>query len=277
MTCFTKPEGLRVLITGAAGNIGKCLREQLRGRYALLRLADIAQQEPAREGEEVCAIDVRDIDSVERCMQGIDCVIHLAGIPGVDTWENILPLNIDGCYNVFEAARRQGVPRVIFASSNHAVGYHRREKFLDNTVQPRPDSLYGVSKVFGEALGRMYADKFGMSVACLRIGTFRTPDHPSESRQLLTWISHRDMAELARCCIEHESYHFVVVYGVSNNLRNRWDNSNVKFLGYQPQDDSEVFAAEILAKNIPEDPIAAQFHGGFYCPLEFVGTTERIS
>lgn len=277
MTCFTKPENLRVLITGAAGNIGKCLRAHLSGRYGLLRLADIVEQEPARENEEICTIDVRDIGSIERCMQGMDCVIHLAGIPGAEAWEKILPMNIEGCYNVFEAARRQNVPRIIFASSNHAVGYHRREKFLDNTVEPRPDSLYGVSKVFGEALGRMYADKYGMSVACLRIGTFRTPDHPSEARQLLTWISHRDMAELARCCIEHESYHFVVVYGVSNNLRNRWDNSNVKFMGYQPQDDSEVFAAEILAKDIPEDPIAAQFHGGFYCPLEFVGTTDRIS
>lgn len=277
MTSFTEPENLRVLITGAAGNIGKCLRDQLRGRYALLRLADIAEQEPAQAGEEIRTLDVRDMASVERCMEGIDCVIHLAGIPGVDTWDKILPMNIDGCYNVFEAARRQRVPRVIFASSNHAVGYHRRERFLDNAVEPRPDSLYGVSKVFGEALGRMYADKYGMSVACLRIGTFRTPDRPSEARQLLTWLSHRDMAQLARRCIENASYHFVVVYGVSNNLRNRWDNSDVKFLGYQPQDDSEVFAAEILAKDIPEDPIAAQFHGGFYCPLEFVGTTERIS
>ena len=277
MTSFTEPENLRVLITGAAGNIGKCLRDQLRGRYALLRLADIAEQEPAQAGEEIRTLDVRDMASVERCMEGIDCVIHLAGIPGVDTWDKILPMNIDGCYNVFEAARRQRVPRIIFASSNHAVGYHRRERFLDNAVEPRPDSLYGVSKVFGEALGRMYADKYGMSVACLRIGTFRTPDHPSEARQLLTWLSHRDMAQLARRCIEHASYHFVVVYGVSNNLRNRWDNSDVKFLGYQPQDDSEVFAAEILARDIPEDPIAAQFHGGFYCPLEFVGTTERIS
>ncbi|WP_238891475.1 NAD-dependent epimerase/dehydratase family protein [Achromobacter insuavis] len=277
MTSFTEPENLRVLITGAAGNIGKCLRDQLRGRYALLRLADIAEQEPAQAGEEIRTLDVRDMASVERCMEGIDCVIHLAGIPGVDTWDKILPMNIDGCYNVFEAARRQRVPRVIFASSNHAVGYHRRERFLDNAVEPRPDSLYGVSKVFGEALGRMYADKYGMSVACLRIGTFRTPDRPSEARQLLTWLSHRDMAQLARRCIENASYHFVVVYGVSNNLRNRWDNSDVKFLGYQPQDDSEVFAAEILARDIPEDPIAAQFHGGFYCPLEFVGTTERIS
>ncbi|HEY9269821.1 NAD(P)-dependent oxidoreductase [Achromobacter sp.] len=277
MTPFNQPQNLRVLITGAAGNIGLCLREQLRGRYALLRLADIAPQEAAQAGEEICTMDVRDIGSLERCMEGIDCVIHLAGIPGADVWEKILPMNIEGCYNVFEAARRQNVRRVVFASSNHAIGYHRREKFLDDSVQPRPDSLYGVSKVFGEGLGRMYADKYGMSVACLRIGTFRTPDRPSEARQLLTWISHRDMAQLAARCVEHESYHFTVVYGVSNNLRNRWDNSNAKFLGYAPQDDSEAFAPEILAQNIPEDPIAAQFHGGFYCPLEFVGTTDRIS
>lgn len=277
MTPFTQPEQLRVLITGAAGNIGLCLRAGLRGRYALLRLADIAEQEPAEGNEDLCTMDVRDIESVERCMQGIDCVVHLAGISTADTWERILPMNIEGCYNVFEAARRQNVRRVIFASSNHAVGYHRRERFLDDTVAPRPDSEYGISKVFGEAVGRMYADKYGLSVANLRIGTFRTPDYPSESRQLLTWISHRDMTELTRCCIEHESYHFVVVYGVSNNLRSRWDNSNAKFLGYVPRDDSEVFAAEILAKNIPEDPVAAQFHGGFYCPIGFVGTTDRIS
>lgn len=277
MTPFTTPEKLRVLITGAAGNIGMCLRTHLRDRYGLLRLADIADQEPAQGREETCTMDVRDMDSVERCMQDIDCVVHLAGIPGAEAWEKILPMNIEGCYHVFEAARRQGVRRIVFASSNHAVGYHRRERFIDDTVQPRPDSFYGVSKVFGEALGRMYADKYGLSVACLRIGTFRTPDRPTEARQLLTWISHRDMAQLTRRCIEHESYHYVVAYGVSNNLRNRWDNSNAKFLGYQPEDDSEVFAPEILAQDIPEDPIAAQFHGGFYCPMDFVGSTDRIS
>lgn len=275
-TPFNQPEKLNVLITGAAGNIGLCLREHLRGRYRLLRLADVAEQAPAGENEEVVTFDLRDMASVERCMKDIDCVIHLAGISTASTWDKILPMNIEGCYNVFEAARKHGVRRVIFASSNHAVGYHRRERFLDNTVQPRPDSRYGISKVFGEAVGRMYADKYGLSVACLRIGTFRTPDRPSESRQLLTWISHRDMAQLMQRCVENPAYHFVVAYGVSNNLRSRWDNSNVKFLGYQPQDDSEVFAAEILAENVPEDPIAAQFHGGFYCPLEFVGSTDRI-
>src|SRR5690606_13959863 len=267
----------QVLITGAAGSIGQALRQAFSGRYTLLRLADIAAQGAAAPGEELVQADIRDLAAMEQAMQGIDCVVHLAGIPQEGPWDDVEALNINGCYNVFEAARRQGVKRVVFASSNHAVGFHRRERILGDTVQPRPDTLYGVSKVFGEALGRMYADKFGLSVACLRIGTFRTPDRPSEARQLLTWISHRDMAQLAARCVEHESYHFTVVYGVSNNLRNRWDNSNAKFLGYAPEDYSEVFAPEILAQNFPEDHVAAQFHGGFYCPLEFVGTTDRIS
>jgi len=273
---FNDPAGLRVLITGAAGNIGRALRRHLRGRYGLLRLTDIAAQETAGPGEEVARVDIRDIAAVEDSMRDIDCVIHLAGVPEEDSWERILPLNIEGCYNVFEAARRQGVRRVVFASSNHAVGFHRRETFIDTQVQPRPDGRYGVSTVFGEAVARLYADKYALSVACLRIGSFRPDDRPSESRHLLTWISHRDMAQLAMRCVEHPAYHFVVVYGVSNNLRNRWDNTPAKFLGYRPQDDAEVFAAQVLASSPPEDPIAAQFHGGMYCPIEFVGDPSRI-
>lgn len=276
MTPFDRPSDLRVLITGAAGNIGRTLRAHLRGRYALLRLTDIAPQESAGAGEEVATVDIRDMAALERSMQGIDCVIHLAGMPEEDAWDRILPLNIEGCYNVFEAARRQGVRRMVFASSNHAVGFHRRETFIDTRVEPRPDGRYGVSKVFGEAVGRLYADKYGMSVACMRIGSFRPDNRPSESRHLLTWISHRDMAQLAMRCVEHAGYHFVVVYGVSANLRNRWDNTPAKFLGYRPQDDAEAFAAQVLATSPPEDPIAAQFHGGMYCPIEFVGETTRI-
>jgi uronate dehydrogenase len=266
----------RILITGAAGKIGNALREGLRGGYPLIRLADIASLGASRKGEELVTTDIRDMAALEKAMAGIDCVVHLAGVPEEAEWETVLPLNIEGCYNVFEAARRRGVRRVIFASSNHAVGFHRRERFIDNTVVPRPDTRYGVSKVFGEALGRLYADKYGLSVACLRIGTFRVPDRPAEARQLLTWISHRDMVQLVRRCIDHPDYHFVTVYGVSNNLRSRWDNTNVKFLGYRPQDDSEVFAAEILAMGAKEDEIAAQFHGGFYCPMEFAGDASRI-
>jgi uronate dehydrogenase len=265
-----------VMITGAAGKIGSVLRKALRASYPLVRLLDIAPLGAAENGEEVCAVDIRDAAALERAMAGIDCVVHLAGMSVEAPWEQVLPLNIEGCYNVFEAARRSGVKRIVFASSNHAIGFHRRERFIDTNVVPRPDTRYGVSKVFGEALGRLYADKYGLSVACLRIGSFLTPDRPTDSRQLLTWISHRDMVQLTRRCIDHPDYHFVIVYGVSNNLRSRWDNSNVKFLGYRPEDDAEVFAAEILALGKKENEIAAQFHGGFYTPIEFAGDPEQI-
>jgi uronate dehydrogenase len=266
----------RILITGAAGQIGNALRAGLRGAFPLIRLVDVAPLGAAASGEEAVAADIRDMAAMEKATAGIDCVVHLAGQSTEAEWEKVLPLNIEGCYNVFEAARRSGVKRIVFASSNHAVGFHRRERFIDDRVLPRPDTRYGVSKVFGEALGRLYADKYAMSVACLRIGTFRVPDRPDDARQLLTWISHRDMVQLVRCCINHPHYHFAVVYGVSKNLRNRWDNTNAKFLGYRPQDDSEVFAAEILARGKKEDAIAAQFHGGFYTPMEFSGDPDAI-
>ena len=266
----------RILITGAAGKIGNALRQGLRGSYSIIRLADIASLGSTAADEELATTDIRDMAALEKAMVGIDCVVHLAGVPEEAAWDQVLPLNIEGCYNVFEAARRCGVKRVIFASSNHAVGFHRRERFIDNTVDPRPDSRYGVSKVFGEALGRLYADKYGLSVACLRIGTFRTPDRPVDARQLLTWISHRDMVQLVHRCIDYPNYHFVTVYGVSNNLRSRWDNTNVKFLGYRPEDDSEIFAAEILALGVKENEIAAQFHGAHYCPMEFTGDPSQI-
>jgi uronate dehydrogenase len=241
-----------------------------------LRLLDIAAQRPAEAGEEIVTLDLADMRGLQVAMEGIDCVVHLAGIPTEAPWERILETNIAGCYNVFEAARLKGVRRVVFASSNHAVGFHRREVDIDTESPTRPDSRYGVSKVFGEALGRMYADKYGFSVACLRIGPFRTPDQPAAERELMNWISHRDMAQLTRRCIEHPGYHFVVVYGVSDNTRNRWHNDRVGFLGYEPEDDAEKFAAEILANPVPEDPVAVQFHGGRYCSAEFVGDPSRI-
>jgi uronate dehydrogenase len=266
----------RVLITGAAGAIGKVLRAALRGAYPKLRLTDIAPLGEPLVGEEVVTANLEDIAACEKLMEGVDCVVHLGGVSFEDTWEKILPANIVGCYNVFEAARRQQVKRVVFASSNHAVGFHRRERFIDVHAVPRPDTRYGVSKVFGEAVGRLYADKYGLSVANLRIGTFRNPDRPDNARQLLTWISHRDMVQLVRRCIDHPDYHYVVIYGVSNNTRSRWDNTDAKFIGYRPEDDSEIYAQEILARGEQENLISAQFHGGFFCPMEFAGDPDRI-
>jgi uronate dehydrogenase len=266
----------RVLITGSAGHIGRVLREGLKGRYPLVRLADIAAQAPAEAGEEIVKADITDPAQLAQAMEGIDCVVHLAGIADEDTWDRIRRMNIEGCYNVFEAARMAGVKRVIFASSNHAVGFHRRDRMIDDQVTPRPDSRYGVSKVFGEAVGRLYADKYGLSVACLRIGSFRPDDRPTAPRHLYTWISHRDTVQLVQRAIDHPDYHFVVVYGVSNNARNRWDNSNARWLGYQPQDDAERYASEIDSTGAEEDEREALFHGGFGCLAEFAGSVEEI-
>lgn len=266
----------RILITGAGGTIGIALRQQLQGVYSLLRLGDICAQLPAGTGEEVVDLNILDPVELTAAMQDIDCVVHLAGVPSWTPWPRILSVNIEGTYNVFEAARSSGVRRVIYASSNHAVGFHRRERWLDGSTAPRPDSPYGAAKVFGEALGRLHADKYGMSVACLRIGTIRTPDYPIDARQLASWISHRDFAQLVRRCIDYPHYHFIMAYGVSRNTRSRWSNAHLDFLGYAPEDDSEKYAPEILARNIPEDAISAQFHGGFVCPIDFVGDPGRI-
>ena len=141
-------------------------------------------------------------------MRGVDCVVHLGAVPGEDTWDKILPANVVGTWNVFEAARRQGVRRVVYASSHHAVGFYRRERDIDQTVVPRPDGIYGVSKVFGEAVGRLFADKHGLSVACLRIGAFR--DKPEDRRLLHVWLSPRDAVQLVGCCIDAPDYHFII-------------------------------------------------------------------
>ncbi|MGE0799376.1 MAG: NAD-dependent epimerase/dehydratase family protein [Lautropia sp.] len=276
MRPFDRPAELKVLITGAAGRIGVVLRQRLGGRYGLLRLLDIAAQQPAAAGEDVVRADIGDREALRAALSGIDCVVHLAGIPTEADWDRILAANVVGTYNVFEAARLAGVRRVVFASSNHAIGFYRRDVDIDTDVVPRPDSRYGVSKVFGEALGRMYADKYGLSVACLRIGPFRTPDRPMAERELMNWISHRDMAQLVRRCIEHPDFHYLVAYGVSGNTRGRWHNAGLDFLGYRPEDDAEAFASEILAQPASEDPVAAQFHGGRYCSAEFVGDASRI-
>jgi uronate dehydrogenase len=267
----------RVLVLGAAGNIGGAVREQLRGRYSLIRHADIVPQAAPQPGEECVTAEMTDMAALAAAMDGIDCVVLLAGVsvePDERQWEQVLPANIVGVHNVYEAARQAGVPRVIFASSHHAIGFYRRTETIAASVAPRPDSYYGVSKVFGEAMGRLYADKFGLSVACLRIGAYRP--EPTEPRHLAVWISPRDMVELIRCAIEAPDFHFCVAYGISANTRSFWDNREVAFLGYAPRDNAEDFAPEILAASSPEDPIAEPFQGGWYCAKDFASAPSRI-
>jgi uronate dehydrogenase len=268
----------RVLITGAGGGIGRSLRETLRGVYPVLRLSDrvpLAPARPENQGREevMDRLDIADMTAVEKMVAGVDGIVHLGGISGENTWEKILEGNIVGLYNVFEAARRAGVKRIVMATSNHAVGFYPRSQTIDHKVVPRPDSRYGVSKAFSEALASLYADKHGIGFLCTRIGNFGTK--PIDSRRLSIWISPRDYTQLVRIGIEHPDIRFEIVYGVSGNKRSWYDNSNAYRLGYKPQGDSEPYAAEILAAEAGQekDPIAERYQGGTFCAEEYDAKT----
>jgi len=172
----------RVLITGAAGAIGSTLREGLRGRFATLRLLDSVPLGDPRSGEELVTADVRDLAGITEAMDGVDATIHLAGLAYEDSFERIRDINMTGTYHVLEAARRQGCARVVFASSNHVTGFYPVGQPIGPGAAPRPDTFYGLSKVFGEDLGRLYVDRHGLQVVRLRIGTFaRSPPSPATS------------------------------------------------------------------------------------------------
>jgi len=189
-----------ILITGAAGGIGGHLRRELAGKYRL-RLSDIRPLKALAKGESFVRADITKLADLVRATKGVDAVVHLGGHSVEGTWEDILPANIVGCYNAFEAARLNGVKRFLFATSNHAVGFYRRDEVIDHRVMVRPDSRYGVAKAFGEALGSLYADKYGIEVFCMRIGNVNPA--PLDKRRLSIWISPRDMAQLVELGIEH--------------------------------------------------------------------------
>ncbi len=267
---------MKVLITGAAGVIGTVLRIGLRSRYDLLRLTDCADMAGACGSEETVRADLTDLSATCDLMEGMDAVVHLAAIAGESDWDSILKDNFVTTYNVFEAARRAGARRIVYASSNHAIGFYRRTQTIDHTVPHRPDTRYGLSKAFGEDLGSFYADKHGMEVFCMRIGSFQA--EPLEARQLATWLSHGDMVRLVTAGLETPKLHFAPVYGISRNARAWWDNSLAYSLGYRPQDDAEVHAERLLAVNPPEPggPVAHTFGGGMFPEMEFDGDLESI-
>ncbi len=263
----------KILITGAAGDVGGHLRRELAGRYAL-RLSDIRPVENLTAGEEFIQGDCASLRDMLRVTKGVAAVVHLGGFSVEGPWEVILRANIVGTYNAFEAARRNGVRRIVFASSNHAVGFYRRDETIDTRVYPKPDSRYGVSKAFGEALGSLYADKYGMEVVCLRIGNVNS--RPMDKRRLSIWLSPRDLAQLVSIAVDRPGIRFETVYGISGNKRRWYDNSNAERLGYRPQDDSEPYAGEVLQKEKPgADPRTELFQGGTFVLAEDGGDPTR--
>lgn len=258
-----------LLITGAAGDIGTHLRRELKGVYNL-RLSDRRPIENLAAGETAMQGDIASMDDMLRVTKGVDAILHLGGVSSEADWDAILQANIVGCYNVFEAAHRNGVKRILFATSNHAVGFYRRDQIIDHTVYPRPDSRYGLSKSFGEQVGSLFADKYGLEVFNLRIGNVNP--QPVDKRRLAIWISPRDLAQLVRIGVEHPGIKFEIVYGVSGNQRSWYDNSNATRLGYRPQDDSEPYAQEILAKHKDDaNPDVERYQGGSFVALEYGG------
>lgn len=252
----------KVLITGAGGVIGEAARDHLADRFDLVYLTHRPQAFPSH------VADIADLDAIRPAFAGIDAVVHLAASPAVETpWDDILPNNIVGTRNVYEAAREAGVRRVVFASSNHTIGMNEIDnapdlyelddpRVWDEFAEPRPDSYYGVSKIFGEAVGRMYHDLHGIEVVNLRIGTVRADDDPASQKTLSsipaplahltmderrkrsrsTWLSRRDCAELIARALEADT-DWAIVYGISDNPRQFWSlRSAREILGYEPRD-----------------------------------------
>jgi uronate dehydrogenase len=255
-----------MLITGAAGGVGTFLRAGLADLGWSIRGFDLVAPKDPGAAEWILG-DVTDAAAVEAAMKDVDVVVHLAGIPVEDHFAKILHANIDGTYQVFEAARRAGVPRVLYASSNHAVGYYERASFPDGPigagVRPRPDTYYGVSKVFGEAIGSFYADRYGIAVACVRIGSCFA--EPRTRRMLDTWLSPADAVRLFHALATAPGLGYEIVYGVSANRTGWMDLAPARRLGYEPQDDSSAYAERVAAAEvppIPEDDPEFRYLGG---------------
>ncbi len=257
----------RILITGGAGGVATMLRPLLRPHY-LLRLSDRRPIADLVEGEESAPASLDDIPALRRAVAGTDGVVHFGGYSAEHDWETILAANIVGTYNVFEAARAEDVRRVVFASSNHAMGFYPRAQTIPVDTTVRPDSRYGLSKAFGEAVGSLYAEKYGAEVLSIRIG--HVLQKPIDRRRLAIWISPRDLAQLVRIGLDHPDIKNDIVYGMSDNKRAWWTNERAEQLGYRPVDRSEDYAAEAIANDRDTTglPQADLNQGGEFCVAE---------
>lgn len=255
----------RLLITGAAGNLGKQLREGLAPLASTLRLTDRIDMDPAGPNEETVVADVGDFDAMMSVVEGCDAVVHFGAAPVERPWEEILNSSIKGGYNVYEAARRHGIKRIVYASSIHAVGYVKREDGADTHTEHCPDTLYGLSKCFVEDLAKLYHMKFGIESVCLRINSC-FPE-PADRRHLSTWMSFRDLVQLVERSLCAERVGYSVLYGISDNRERMFSNEKSRHIGYVPQYSAEPFREKVEAAHPPGDPQdpAVLFAGGVFC------------
>ena len=254
----------RLLLTGAAGGLGKALRERLKANCAVLRLSDRENLGVAGVGEEMLHADLADSAAVNVMVQGADAIVHLGGVSVEGPFGPILQANILGVYNLYEAARIHGVKRIVFASSNHVTGFYRQDETITSDAPPRPDGMYGLSKAFGEDLSRLYFDRYGIETACIRIGS--SFPEPRDRRMLATWLSFDDLHRLITACLSTPVLGHSIVFGMSDNAVTWWDNSRARHIGYVPLDSSDVFRDAVYARTrAPDlrDPVAIYQGGGF--------------
>ncbi|HEY4079474.1 MAG TPA: NAD(P)-dependent oxidoreductase [Burkholderiaceae bacterium] len=252
----------RLLLTGAAGGVGKILRDAIKPWAEIVRISDIAELGQALEGEEVMQCDLADGAGVRALVEGVDAVLHFGGISTDDRFEPIMQANILGVYNLYAAVHQAGVKRVIYASSSHTVGFYRTSERVNASMPLRPDGFYGLSKCFGEALSRYYYDRFGIETVCLRIGS--SYSKPKTSRMMTTYLSYDDLIELVRCSLFTPRVDHTIAFGTSDNAASWWDNREAAHLGYQPSDSSREHAHLFPPTAVRPDPndLAAIYQGG---------------
>ena len=258
----------KIALSGAGGQLGSVVRTALIARGIPLRSAGGTKPLAALvEREDVMHGDLREPAVVDRLLNGVDVLIHFAGTSVERPLPEIIDNNLRALVEVYEGARRQGVRRVVFASSNHAIGMYPVTEHLELDCALRPDGFYGLSKVWGEALARMYWDKHGIESICVRIGSCL--ERPTEPRHLSTWFGHRDLMHFLDRCIEAEGVGFMTVWGVSANTRSWWDNRGAERLGYEPTQNAEDYAAQVLAGPNPLDALGQRYQGGSFVGLDY--------
>ncbi|MEO0730442.1 MAG: NAD(P)-dependent oxidoreductase, partial [Pseudomonadota bacterium] len=243
----------KIVLTGASGALGHELRATLSARCDALLSVDLVDlKTETLANETFVKADVAELGPMLTALEDADAVVHFAAIPDERPFETLLGPNFIGAYNIWEAAHQNGVRRVVYASSIHAVGMYAKTDHAGLSVPHRPDSFYGLAKCFAEDLGRMYWEKRGIESVHLRICSC-TPK-PGNARALGTWLSYADLRQLVTRSLDTPTVEFAIVYGFSNNDRAPLDNSAASFLGYRPKDNAEDYAAEILAGAPYADP-----------------------
>ena len=243
----------KLVLTGACGNLGKVLREPLSKMADELVSTDIAEApDTLLPNESYHRADVAEMDQIAPLLEGADMVVHFGAYVDEGPFEKLLGPNYVGAYNIWEAAHRHGLRRVIYASSIHAIGLEATNAGVDTDTPHRPDTFYGLAKCFAEDLGRMYWEKRGLEAVCLRILSC-TPE-PQNARALGTWLSYGDMVRLVQRSVDTPTVGFTIAYGVSANTRAPVSNHKVGFLGYRPQDNAEDWAEALFAKAGTPDP-----------------------